>query len=66
MDGVFVAYHNAAKMFGFQYVPLEQMEERIFGPSHGIGERVFEKCVGLLEVICQEIIQCYPGKVGIA
>ncbi|KAF8349333.1 mitochondrial protein Pet127-domain-containing protein [Amanita rubescens] len=62
MDGVFVAYHNAARMFGFQYVPLEQMEEHIFGPSPGIGERVFEKCVGLLEIICQEIIQCFPGK----
>ena len=66
MDGVFVAYHNAARMFGFQYVPLEQMDERIFGPGPVIGDRVFEKCMGLLEIICQEVIQCFPEKVDIA
>ncbi|KAK2465232.1 hypothetical protein APHAL10511_002586 [Amanita phalloides] len=62
MDGVFVAYHNTARIFGFQYIPLEEMDERLFSPSPGIGDRVFEKCIGLLEVICQEITQCFPGK----
>lgn len=31
MDGVFVAYHNTAKVFGFQYIPLEQMEGHLYG-----------------------------------
>ncbi|KAF8631808.1 hypothetical protein AX17_005023 [Amanita inopinata Kibby_2008] len=62
MDGVFVAYHNTAKMFGFQYIPLEEMDERLFGPGRTIGEKVFEKCVRLLEIISQEIIQCFPGQ----
>jgi hypothetical protein len=22
MDGIFLAYHNTARMFGFQYLPL--------------------------------------------
>ncbi|SCU88912.1 LADA_0E12728g1_1 [Lachancea dasiensis] len=26
MDGIFVAYHNISKMFGFQYIPLEEMD----------------------------------------
>jgi hypothetical protein len=62
MDGVLVAYHNTARMFGFQYIPLEEMEERLFGPGRGIGDKVFDKCVRLLEIICQEITQCFPGK----
>lgn len=26
MDGIFVAYHNIARMFGFQYLPLEDLD----------------------------------------
>ncbi|CUS21965.1 LAQU0S04e05006g1_1 [Lachancea quebecensis] len=26
MDGIFVAYHNISKMFGFQYLPFEEMD----------------------------------------
>ncbi|PFH53954.1 hypothetical protein AMATHDRAFT_136395 [Amanita thiersii Skay4041] len=62
MDGVFVAYHNIAKMFGFQYIPIEEMDERLFGRGRGTGDKVFEKCIQILEVICQEIIQCFPGQ----
>jgi hypothetical protein len=29
MDGIFIAYHNVRQMFGFQYVPLSDMD-RIF------------------------------------
>lgn len=27
MDGIFLAYHNIKQMFGFQYVPLEEMDK---------------------------------------
>lgn len=27
MDGIFIAYHNISKMFGFQYLPLSKMDE---------------------------------------
>lgn len=27
MDGIFVAYHNVKKFFGFQYLPLEEIDE---------------------------------------
>ncbi|KAJ7288412.1 mitochondrial protein Pet127-domain-containing protein [Mycena rebaudengoi] len=62
MDGVIVAYHNTARMFGFQYVSLEEMDQRLFGTEPGAGDRVFQKCVGLLECIASEIIQCYPNQ----
>ncbi|KAJ3935095.1 MAG: mitochondrial protein Pet127-domain-containing protein [Lentinula lateritia] len=60
MDGVFVAYHNTARMFGFQYVPLEEMDERLFGSAPGAGDRVFQKCMETLELVSDEIIACFP------
>jgi len=33
MDGAFLAYHNTAEVFGFQYVPIEEIEHRIYGSS---------------------------------
>lgn len=62
MDGVIVAYHNTARLFGFQYVSLEEMDRHLFGPEPGAGDRVFQKCVGLLECIAPEIVQCFPGQ----
>ncbi|KAF9077594.1 mitochondrial protein Pet127-domain-containing protein [Rhodocollybia butyracea] len=62
MDGVFVAYHNTARMFGFQYIPLTEMDQRLFGETPGIGDRVFQKCIEMLEVVSEEIISCFPGE----
>lgn len=31
MDGVIVAYHNTVEVFGFQYIPLEDMERCVYG-----------------------------------
>lgn len=33
MDGIFLAYHNIKQMFGFQYVPLEEID-KIYHTSH--------------------------------
>ncbi|KAH9267032.1 hypothetical protein BASA83_010230 [Batrachochytrium salamandrivorans] len=33
MDGIFVGYHNTVSMYGFQYIPIEQMDEDLFGNS---------------------------------
>ena len=64
MDGVFVAYHNTARIFGFQYIPLTEMDARLYG-GEGRGDRVFEKCVGLLEAVAKEMSSCYPDRVSI-
>lgn len=62
MDGVLVAYHNTARMFGFQYVALEEMDACLFG-GKGRGDRVFQKCIGLLEHVADEIIHTFPEQV---
>ncbi|EGN98005.1 hypothetical protein SERLA73DRAFT_109301 [Serpula lacrymans var. lacrymans S7.3] len=59
MDGVLVAYHNTARLFGFQYVPLDEMDSRLFG-GPGRGDRVFERCIRLLEHVADEIISTFP------
>ncbi|KAI0059535.1 Pet127-domain-containing protein [Artomyces pyxidatus] len=61
MDGVFVAYHNTERMFGFQYIPLLEMDARIYG-GEDRGERVFEKCVSLLEIILTEAVYHFPNE----
>jgi hypothetical protein len=31
MQGAAIAYHNTQKIFGFEYIKLEEMEKRVFG-----------------------------------
>lgn len=64
MDGVIVAYHNTQTMFGFQYIPLSEMDERLFGPGEGIGGQVFDKCVGLMEKVVDEVVSCFGRQVS--
>lgn len=65
MDGIFVAYHNTARLFGFQYVPVTEMEDRLYGTGHtDRGHRIFEKCVGMMESIMERITECFPGHVS--
>ncbi|KAI0250740.1 mitochondrial protein Pet127-domain-containing protein [Lactifluus subvellereus] len=59
MDGVFVAYHNTKRIFGFQYIPLSEMDARLFGES-AVGDAVFEKCLLLLEVVLEEATRELP------
>ncbi|KAI9058392.1 Pet127-domain-containing protein [Trametes sanguinea] len=59
MDGVFVAYHNVAQIFGFQYISLHEMDRRLFG-REGAGSRVFERCITLMELLYQRIVKCFP------
>lgn len=64
MDGIFVAYHNTAKMFGFQYLSLSEMDDRLFG-SRLAGDRVFAKCVDLLELLADAVVSVCTGRVCI-
>jgi len=66
MDGVMVAYHNTARMFGYQYIPLEEMEARLYGSTdRSTGDRVFDKCVKLMEIVSDEVVSCFPNQVSI-
>ncbi|TBU46346.1 Pet127-domain-containing protein [Dichomitus squalens] len=61
MDGVMVAYHNTARIFGFQYVSLKEMDLCLFG-KEGAGARVFQRCVWIMEMLYKHITQCFPNQ----
>ena len=62
MDGIFAAYHNTARLFGFQYIPLKEMDERLYG-NREAGPYVFDKCVNMLEIITKQIVKEFPEQV---
>jgi len=50
MDGAFLCYHNTDKVFGFQYVPLEEIDHRVYG-SPEQAEWCFDTTCKLLEEV---------------
>ena len=43
MDGVIVAYHNTARMFWLQYIPLQETDEALFGLNPRVGVSYLQK-----------------------
>jgi hypothetical protein len=64
MDGVMVAYHNTERIYGFQYISLDEMDERLYGPVPGIGDKIFKKSIGMLETILEEASKLFPEQVS--
>lgn len=60
MDGIFVAYHNAFEMFGFQYVSREELDERIYGNST-TGDAAFSLILQVYNEILEAIVPLYPN-----
>ena len=61
MDGVFVAYHNTREIFGFQYIPLEEMNMRLFG-SNEMGDQAYHLSLGLLEQILATVTERFDNE----
>lgn len=61
MDGCLIAYHSTARFFGFQYTPISEMEEAVYGDAR-LGDYVFKHCVGFLEKLLLEAKECYPAE----
>ena len=54
MDGIFVAYHNTERLFGFQYVPLTEMDFALHGQSNTtLGDQEFSLSIQILNSIFQ-------------
>jgi len=50
MVGAFVTYHNTRECFGFEFVPLSEMEQYVFGNTHWARE-AFSAVMGLFQQI---------------
>ncbi|KAK5820797.1 mitochondrial protein Pet127-domain-containing protein, partial [Linnemannia elongata] len=61
MDGIFVAFHNTARIFGFQYISLDEMDSRLFGSSV-MGDECFKNQLRLLNRTLDEITSKYPNQ----
>jgi hypothetical protein len=61
MDGAFIAYHNTQKIYGFEYVKLKEIEERIFGNCL-YSDIIFKSSLKLIQESFSEIIKNYPNK----
>ncbi|KAJ2868713.1 hypothetical protein GGI22_000702, partial [Coemansia erecta] len=61
MDGIFVAYHNTARMFGFQYISRTEMDQVLYGNSP-TGSKAFRSILVLLGKILRTITKKYPKK----
>ncbi|BEI95213.1 hypothetical protein CcaverHIS631_0101620 [Cutaneotrichosporon cavernicola] len=61
MDGIFIAYHNTARCFGFEYMPRAELDTRLFG-GPDIGDQVFQLCIGFFERIMDLVTRMFPDQ----
>ncbi|KAF8427298.1 mitochondrial protein Pet127-domain-containing protein [Tirmania nivea] len=63
MDGIFVAFHNTERIFGFQYISLEEMDAAIHQDWHsGIGDREFKLSLQLLNAVLNRAVERFPKR----
>ena len=60
MQGAAIAYHNTQKIYGFQYIKLEEMENRIFGCSQ-FSDLIFKSSLSILEKVLDYILDDIYG-----
>ena len=61
MDGIFVAYHSTSTIFGFQYISVEEMNERLFGDQL-MAEHAFKLSLGMLEMVLDAATSLFPSQ----
>lgn len=63
MDGIFVAFHNTQRIFGFQYISLPEMDLALHGTEDTtIGDSEFKLSLELLNKVLDRATAKYPEK----
>ncbi|KHO00300.1 PET127-like protein [Metarhizium album ARSEF 1941] len=63
MDGIFVAFHNTQRIFGFQYISLAEMDHAIHGTHDPrLGDEEFKCSIMLLNDLMNRATQRFPGR----
>jgi hypothetical protein len=61
MDGIFVAFHNTERIFGFQYISLPEMDEALHGQSDlALGDAEFKLSLELLNRVLDRATKKFP------
>ncbi|KAE8377866.1 mitochondrial protein Pet127-domain-containing protein [Aspergillus bertholletiae] len=63
MDGIFVAFHNIERIFGFQYVSLPEMDQTLHGQyDTTLGDTEFRLSLALWNKILDKVTARFPEK----
>ncbi|TDZ22378.1 mRNA degradation protein pet127 [Colletotrichum orbiculare MAFF 240422] len=63
MDGIFVAFHNTQRIFGFQYITLNEMDLALHGTmNRALGDQEFKLSIHLLNKILDRATHRFPGR----
>lgn len=63
MDGIFVAFHNIERIFGFQYISLSEMDQTLHGQTDtALGDTEFRLSLGLWNKILDKATAKYPNR----
>ncbi|KAI8940816.1 hypothetical protein NX059_002078 [Plenodomus lindquistii] len=62
MDGIFIAFHNIERIFGFQYLSLADMDEVLHGTrdTH-MGDQEFKLSIALVDEILTKATAAFPN-----
>jgi hypothetical protein len=65
MDGIFLAYHNIERIFGFQYLSLSDMDAVLHGQHNtNLGDQEFKLSVGLVDELLAKATAMFPDTVS--
>ncbi|KAH6686274.1 mitochondrial protein Pet127-domain-containing protein [Plectosphaerella plurivora] len=65
MDGIYVAFHNTQRIFGFQYIPLSEMDQALHGTTGDVttlGDQEFKLSLQLLNKVLDRATERFPGR----
>lgn len=63
MEGIFLAYHNVERIFGFQYVPLHEMDRAIHSQTDRcLGDQEFKLSLELLNKVLDKATTKFPDQ----
>ncbi|OTA61201.1 Pet127-domain-containing protein [Hypoxylon sp. EC38] len=63
MDGIFVAFHNTQRIFGFQYIPLSEMDLALHGTTNTtLGHWEYKSSLTLLNDILDRVTKRFPER----
>jgi hypothetical protein len=66
MDGIFISYHNVERLFGFQYLSLEDMDTGLHGQSkRALGDQELKASVSIMQEVCDIATARFPDQVRI-
>lgn len=65
MDGIFLAYHNIERIFGFQYLSLPEMDAVLHGQHDtALGDQEFKLSISLVDELLSKATAMFPNTVG--